>query len=105
MNAPYNIDALRAAARKRKRNSLIANIVIAVLAVPVVLALLALLFVIGGLVTLFGWNIGVVGVAAALGAKVALINLWTAIGANVALGVVGRALNKQPSSVKVDSKA
>lgn len=86
MSRPININSLRDAARRRKRESLTENILVALIAVVAV----AVLFTLVGLITLGAWNIGVVGAAAALGAKVATINLWTAIWVNVVMGVIAR---------------
>lgn len=104
MTRPTNINALRDAARKRKRKSLAENIAIGVVAAVIVLAVVAAVLVLSGAVTLFAWNVGVVGVAAALGAKVSTIGLWTAIGAFVTIGVLGR-LFHTPSTTTVNNKA
>lgn len=56
-----------------------------------VLAAAATLFVIVALAALvfaFGWNLGVVGLAAAAGASVSTIGFWTAFGGVIALSVV-----------------
>ncbi len=52
--------------------------------VVLVIALVMLL----ALLVLFGWNVGVVGIAAACGAKVTGISYGTALGASVALMVL-----------------
>lgn len=51
-------------------------------------ALLGVLFV--GVITMFAWNVGVVGVVAASGGAVGKIGLLTAIAANFAIGIVAR---------------
>lgn len=87
-------------ARRRSTSSPLAIL----LAIPAVLVIVAALVVLGGLVTLFGWNVGVVGIAAALGANISTINLWTAIGAGVALGVIGRSF-QSTGGTTVNNKA
>lgn len=53
------------------------------------LAIFLALIILGGLFTLFAWNIGVVALVAALGGEVGTINLLAAIGINFALTVIG----------------
>lgn len=99
MSRPTNINSLRDAARRRKRKSLTENILVALIAVPVVVVAVAVIFALAGLVTLGAWNIGVVGAAAALGAKVATINLWTAIWVNVVMGVIANPFRAKAATV------
>lgn len=53
-----------------------------------VIVLVIALVMLSALLVLFGWNVGVVGIAAACGAKVTGISYGTALGASVALMVL-----------------
>lgn len=50
-----------------------------------VIVLVVALVMLSALLVLFGWNVGVVGIAAACGAHVSGISYWTALGASIAL--------------------
>lgn len=54
--------------------------------------------VFGGIIFLLGWNLGVVGVVAALGGSVAKIGYWTAFGAALVVGLIRRTLSTLSSS-------
>lgn len=56
----------------------------------VILVLLPIIILIGGLITMLAWNLGVVALVAAAGGTVGKIGLITAIFVNFAIGIVAR---------------
>lgn len=62
----------------------IALLVVAFIVLVVLIALL------GGVITQFAWNYGVVALVAAAGGSLGKIGLVTAIAANLAISIVGR---------------
>lgn len=67
-----------------------AAILVGGLVVAAVVGLIGLIVVLSGLLTLLAWNVGVVGIAAALGSQVSTISLGVAICANFAIAIIGR---------------
>jgi hypothetical protein len=79
-----------------------AAILVGGLVVAAVVGLIGLIVVLSGLLTLLAWNVGVVGIAAALGTKVATISLGVAICANFAISVISR-IFRGPTKVTTGS--
>lgn len=87
--------------KKRARKSLIENVLLGIVIAVAVVALVALLFSIGGAVFYLAWNLGVVNLVAAAGGSVSTINFWTAIGGSVAVGIIrGIFRREQTAAVK-----
>lgn len=66
------------------------SIAVSILVGVFVIGIIGLAVVLGGLLTLLAWNVGVVGIVAAAGGSVGKIGLGIAICANIAIGIVGR---------------
>lgn len=66
------------------------TVVVGGLLVLLTLAFVVGCFVLGGLVTMLAWNLGVVAIVAACGGTVAKIGLLTGIFTNIALNIVSR---------------
>jgi uncharacterized membrane-anchored protein len=99
------VQARLKAARKRKRQDAVVQVIGTIIVVLAVLALIAGIIALGGLLTLLAWNYGVVAIAAACGASVAKIGFGTAICLNLAIGVVGRIFRRAPATTQVTTKA
>jgi hypothetical protein len=94
---------IRSAYNRRPRGSSTgADIAVGAIVVALIIAIIAAVVLLSGLITLLAWNVGVVGIAAALGATVGKISLGIAICANFAIGIIGRIFHG-PSTVKTDS--
>lgn len=80
----------RAPARKKYRPRKSDSPWVTGLVISFCILLFVAIVVLSGLLTMLAWNIGVVGIAAALGATVGKISLGIAICANIAIGIIGR---------------
>lgn len=83
------VEERRKAARKKQRQNDIAKVIATALAVVVAAMIIAGVFLLGAFVfSAITWNLGVVGLAAALGLSVGKISLTTGFGAVFVLMVL-----------------
>lgn len=86
--------------RRQKREKVLFTIV----AVLLLIAAVAAIVILGGIITQFAWNVGVVALVAACGGTVGKISLGAAIAANFALSIIGGVF-RRPTATKTDAKA
>lgn len=98
-----NVRNIRSAASARTKNINGVGDALAVVGIIVAaVVLIAAVVVLGGLLTMFAWNVGVGAVVAAAGGHVGNISLLAAIAFNVAWGIVGRPFRRQAQPQQTD---
>lgn len=65
-----------------------------------ILAFIATIILLGGLVFWIAWNVGVVALVAAAGGSVGKISFWAAVGGSLAVGILSRIFTRSVVTTK-----
>lgn len=65
-----------------------------------ILAFIATIILLGGLIFWLAWNVGVVALVAAAGGSVGKISFWAAVGGSLAVGILSRIFTRSAVTTK-----